>query len=105
MRPQARPPLRLLASLLVPLAGGCIKRTAAPPPVAAPGAASKTPAIDDSKPNPAQEAANARIAGIAHVDLVGPAGVKAFLPTGEVQKVQLTPITVAGQPFTDAVRV
>ncbi len=65
----------------------------------------KAPAVDDNKPNPVQEAANARLAGVAHTDLVGPDGVKAFQLMGEVAKVELTPFTVAGQPFTDAVRV
>jgi regulator of RNase E activity RraA len=83
---------------------GCIKRTAAPKGPA-PVAGSARPAVDDSKPSPVQEAANARIATLPHVDLLGPDGVKAFQPMGEVAKVTLTPITVAGQPFSDAVRV
>jgi hypothetical protein len=104
---QVRPSPRLFAAVSIAVAvnsAGCIKRTAPPPTTAGPVVAAK-PAVDDSKPNPAQEAANARIAGLARVDLVGPDGVKAFQPTGEVAKVAITPLPVVGQPFTEAVRV
>jgi mannan endo-1,4-beta-mannosidase len=105
MRPKAQ--LLVPTLLLIACAGAtsCIKRTAAPTAPAPTTATAAKPAVDDSKPNPVQEAANARIATLSHVDLVGPAGVKAFQATGEVAKVAITPITVAGQPFTDAVRV
>jgi hypothetical protein len=109
MRPKAHllvPPLPVTL-LLIACAGAtsCIKRTAAPTAPAPVTVTAAKPAVDDSKPNPVQEAANARIATLSHVDLVGPGGVKAFQPTGEVAKVAITPIAVAGQPFTDAVRV
>ena len=89
------------SALLGPLlAAGCIKRSAAP---ALAGAATAA-----ASPAPAQtaalEAANARIAGVDRVDLLGGAGAKAFVVSGEVAKVVLTQIQVAGQPFSTAVR-
>jgi hypothetical protein len=86
---------------------GCIKRTA-PPPAAVgaptPGApAAAAPA--DNQPNPVQEAANARIAGLPRVDLLGGAGIAAFKISGDNAKsATASPITVTGQPFTDAMR-
>jgi hypothetical protein len=74
--------------------GACIVRTA-PPPGGAPTAVA---------PSPATEAAEERIAGLPRVDLLGPAGAGAFHLSGEEKKVELTPITVDGQPFKDAVR-
>src|SRR5579863_5679086 len=75
-------------------AGACIMRTATP--VGAPAAA---PA-----PSAATAAAEDRIANLSRVDLLGGAGVGAFKAQGEVQKVDLAPIAVTGQPFTDALR-
>jgi hypothetical protein len=46
-----------------------------------------------------------RHAGGRRPHLLGPDGVEAFQPMGEVAEVALTPITVTGQPFSDAVRV
>ena len=52
-----------------------------------------------------QEAANARIASLPRVDLLGGAGIAAFKIMGDNAKAaEATPITVTGQPFTDATR-
>ncbi len=72
-------------------------RTAPPPG----GATATTPA---AAPSPATEAAESRIAGLSHVDLLGGTGSGAFKVSGEVKKVDLTPIAVEGQPFKDAIR-
>jgi len=88
---------------------GCIKRQA-PPPAAVGSTAAATPAAsapptDVNAPNPVQEAANARIAGLARVDLLGGAGIGAFKIMGDNAKAaESKPITVTGQPFTDAAR-
>src|SRR5204863_5494969 len=56
-------------------------------------------------PNPVQEAANARIAGLSRVDLLGGANISAFKIMGDNAKAaQASPLTVAGQPFKDAMR-
>ncbi len=55
-------------------------------------------------PSAATVAAEERIAGLPRVDLLGGAGVAAFKPEGEVVKVDVAPLAVTGQPFTDAVR-
>ena len=80
----------LLLVITAPVA--CIKRSAPPASMAAPAtgttrqAAAAPPPVDDyTKPNPVQEAANARIAGMARADLVGPAGLGAFKVMGEGQ--------------------
>jgi hypothetical protein len=77
--------------------GACIMRTAPSPAgtVAAPAA---------PPPSAATVAAEERIASLPRVDLLGGAGVAAFKVQGEAQKVELAPIAVTGQPFTDAVR-
>ena len=52
-----------------------------------------------------QEAANARIASLPRVDLLGGAGIAAFkIPATTPRPATATPITVTGQPFTDAMR-
>ncbi len=81
--------------LLGLVAGACIMRTAPPPG----GATAPAAAV-----SPATEAAEARIAGLPRVDLLGGAGTGAFTVIGEVKKVDLTPIAVEGQPFKDAIR-
>jgi hypothetical protein len=87
---------------------GCIKRTAPPPaavgaPAAGAPAAAAAPA--DNQPNPVQEAANARIASLPRVDLLGGAGIAAFKISGDNAKsASASPVTVTGQPFTDAMR-
>jgi hypothetical protein len=81
-------------ALLSLVAGSCIMRTAPPP-----GAAAAPEPV-----SPAAEAADARIAGLPRVDLIGGAGSAAFQPQGEVKKVDLAPLAVPGQPFSDAIR-
>jgi hypothetical protein len=97
--------------LCVALAGAaCIKRPPPPTAVGAPGTGAPatgaaTPAPNDNAPNPIQEAANARIAGLPRVDLLGGAGIAAFKISGDNAKAaEGKPITVTGQPFTDAMR-
>jgi hypothetical protein len=99
--------------LIAVIAGNasCIKRSAPPPasvgsPAAAtPGAPAASPASIDNQPNPVQEAANARIAGMKRVDLLGGAGIAAFKIMGDnARAAEGKPITVTGQPFTDAMR-
>jgi hypothetical protein len=75
--------------------GGCIIRTAPPP------GDSTTHA---EAPSPAAEAAEARIAGLPRVELLGGAGIDAFKLRGDVRKVDLTPVAVSGQPFKQATR-
>src|SRR5262245_14918450 len=93
---------------------GCIKRPAPPPAsvgspaAAAPGApaAAATPASVDNQPNPVQEAAIARIAGMPRVDLLGGAGIAAFKIQGDNSKAaEAKTIPVTGQPFTEAMRL
>jgi hypothetical protein len=86
----------------------CIKRTA-PPPAAlgAPGATAATAPtpVSDNQPNPVQEAANARIANLPRVDLLGGAGIAAFKISGDNAKAaEGKTITVTGQPFADAMQ-
>jgi hypothetical protein len=78
----------------------CIKRTAPPPSTGgtAPGAA-------PVKTSAAQEAANARIAGLPRIDLLGGQGVGAFKVSGDARKVDMTTIPVTGQPFDQALRL
>jgi len=91
----------VLALALAIQAGGCIKRTAPPP--SSSGSAAGAPAA--VKPSPAQEAANARIAGIPRLDLLGGAGAHAFKVSGDARKVEMTTVPVTGQPFADALRL
>ncbi|HXU03697.1 MAG TPA: glycoside hydrolase family 44 protein [Polyangia bacterium] len=98
-----------LLFLFAAAGAGCIKRTAPPAAVGSP--ATGTPATGapaapaDNQPNPVQEAANARIAGMSRTDLLGGAGIAAFKISGDHAKAATTsPITVSGQPFTDAMR-
>ena len=52
-----------------------------------------------------QEAANARIASLPRVDLLGGAGIAAFKIMGDNAKAaEAKTITVTGQPFADAMR-
>ena len=89
-------------------AAACIKRTAPPP--AAVGSATSAAATAptptaDNQPNPVQEAANARIASLPRVDLLGGAGIAAFKIMGDNAKAaEGKTITVTGQPFADAMR-
>src|SRR3954447_16428728 len=87
---------RLFLVVCLGAGAACIKRTAAPPTEAAAAAA--------SKPSAAVEAANARLAGVARVDLLAGAGIKAFGVKGETAKVDVTTVPVSGQPFTEAAR-
>ena len=105
---------RALLLLVIAASGACIKRTRAarvdwrrPAATAgaAPAAAAPPPVDDYTKPNPVQEAANARIAGMARTDLVGPAGLGAFKVMGESKKVEVSTVPVTGQPFTEAMRL
>jgi hypothetical protein len=79
----------------------CIKRTAPPPGAPATAAAA---APEPARPSAAVEAANARIAGVARVDLLGGAGVGAFKVEGDASRVELTTVPVEGQPFKEAAR-
>jgi hypothetical protein len=89
---------------------GCIKRTAPPPaaigtPSTTTAAAPQSTAFVDNQPNPVQEAANARIAGLPRVDLLGGAGIAAFKISGDNAKsAESKAVPVTGQPFTDAMR-
>ena len=73
-------------------------------PAAAPAAPPASAATATPPPSAAVTAEDA-VARLPRVDLVGGGGVAAFELQGDVQKVDLTPIAVTGQPFTDAVRV
>ena len=98
----------ICTAAVIATSAGCIKRTAPPPSAvgSAPAAAPAGPPVAaDNQPNPVQEAANARIASLPRVDLLGGAGIAAFKIMGDNAKAaEGTPITVSGQPFTDAVR-
>src|SRR5450432_798701 len=78
------------------LAVGCIMRTA---PAGGPAA---TPTPPQSA---TVRAAEARIASVPRSDLLAGKGLKAFELHGDKEKVDLTPLAVEGQPFTEAVRV
>jgi hypothetical protein len=92
------------AALAAGALAGCIRRTAAPETAAGPGAAAA--AEDrDSAAAAALEAANARIADRPRTSLVAGDWTKTFQPSGEAKKVEVTPLPVADQPFSDAVRV
>ena len=101
---------RLFWLLALAAAGAaCIKRTAPPPAAVGTPSTTAAPATAaapaDNQPNPVQEAANARIAGLSRVDLLGGAGIAAFKISGDNAKAATaSPITVTGQPFTDAMR-
>jgi hypothetical protein len=79
------------------------------PSASAPAGAPAAPATPAGSAPPTAAAAasltdDQRIAGLPRVDLLGGAGLGAFKLEGEVQKVDVTPIAVAGQPFTEALR-
>jgi mannan endo-1,4-beta-mannosidase len=76
--------------------GGCIKRTAPPP---------SSPASEPPQASLALEAANARIAGVPRIDLLGGRGQRDFVLQGEVQKAEATQVSVHGQPFGEATRL
>jgi len=108
---RSRPVLTSITCLAIAIgSAGCIKRTAPPPAaVGSAPATAGTPAAaaapDVNAPNPIQEAANARIAGLSRVDLLGGAGIAAFKIMGDNAKAaEATPITATGQPFKDAMR-
>jgi hypothetical protein len=96
--------LTLLAATASCLAAACIQRTA-PPPSSATSAASAEPAAVVVKPSAAEEAANARIAAVPRVDLLGGAGTAAFKVSNDVKKVEATTVPVTGQPFKEALRL
>ncbi len=74
---------------------GCILRTA---PAGGSSGAVVPPQSATAK------AAEARLAGVPRVELLGEAGIRAFDLHGDVKKVDITPFAVEGQPFTDALR-
>ena len=89
------------AGCIVASTNGCIKRTA---PAAGPAGAGVQPAAATTR------AAEARLAGIPRVDLLGGGGVRAFSAHGDVNKVEIAPLPAGAQPFPgqplgDAVRV
>jgi len=64
------------------------------------------PAATPTPPQSATvRAAEARIASVPRSDLLAGKGLKAFELHGDKEKVDLTPLAVEGQPFTEAVRV
>src|SRR5262249_18244570 len=77
-----------------PPAPPCIRRPAPPAPAvnagtgtgATAGAAAAPKPVSDNQPNPVQEAANARIANMPRVDLLGGAGIGAFKIQGDNAK-------------------
>ena len=83
-------------ALLGLMLGGCIKRTAPPP---------NSPAAEAPQASPALEAANARIAKVPRVDLVGGRETQDFVLQGQVEKVEVSRIPVQGQPFAQATRL
>ena len=83
--------------------GACVI-PAATSPSGAPAAPATVPPATAPSPPPAAVTDEERVAGLPRVDLLGGAGVAAFKLEGEVQKVDLAPIVVTGQPFTDAIR-
>jgi mannan endo-1,4-beta-mannosidase len=85
------------------LAGAaCIKRTAPPPST---GGTAAAPGSAPVKTSAAQEAANARLAGVSRVDLLGGQGAGAFKVSGDARKVDMTTIPITGQPFNEALRL
>jgi Glycoside hydrolase family 44 len=80
-------------------AAGCIKRTAPPSSMGSAGL------VAADQPSPVQDAANARIAGLPRVDLLGGAGAHAFKVSGDARKVEMTTVAVTGQPFNEALRL
>src|ERR1700690_358042 len=83
-------------ALLGLMLGGCIKRTAPPPS-----------STGSEPPQAAQllEAANARIAKVPRIDLLGGRGTRDFTLQGDVQKVEVSQVSVHEQPFGEATRV
>ncbi|MGA7744457.1 MAG: glycoside hydrolase family 44 protein [Polyangia bacterium] len=76
--------------------GACIKRTAPPPS----SAGSEPPQAAQ-----ALEAANARIANVPRIDLLGGRGTRDFTLQGDVQKVEVSQVSVHRQPFGEATRL
>ena len=83
-------------ALLGLMLGGCIKRTAAPP---------SSPGSDAPQASLLLEAANARIANVPRVDLLGGRGLRDFVLQGEVQKAEVSQVSVHEQPFGEATRL
>ena len=85
--------------------GACVIPSAASPAGAPAAPATATAASPTaSPPAPATVTEEERIAGLPRVDLLGGAGFAAFKLEGEVQKVDVAPIAVTGEPFPDAIR-
>ena len=83
-------------ALLGLMFSGCIKRTAFPPS----SLASETP-----QATAVLEAANARIAGVPRVDLLGGRGLRDFVLQGDVNKAEVSQVSVHQQPFGEATRL
>ena len=83
-------------ALLGLMLGGCIKRTAPPP---------SSSASEPPQASRVLEAANARIANVPRVDLLGGHETRDFVPQGEVQKVELSRVSVHQQAFGEATRL
>ena len=83
--------------------GGCVIPSATSPS-GAPAAPATVAPSTASPVAPATVSDEDRIAGLPRIDLLGGAGVAAFKLEGEVQKVDVAPVAVTGQPFTDAIR-
>jgi hypothetical protein len=94
---------QLALSSVALFVGACVI-PAATSPSGAPAAPATVAPSAASPPAPATVTAEDRTAGLPRVDLLGGAGVAAFKLEGEVQKVDVAPIAVTGQPFTDALR-
>src|SRR4051794_30617451 len=92
-----------LAVVSVCLTAGACVIPPATSPAGAP-AAPTTPAAPTPSSAPAAVSEQDRTAALSRVDLLGGAGIAAFKLEGEAQKVDLAPVAIAGQPFTDAVR-
>jgi hypothetical protein len=84
-------------------AGACVIPPARSPAGAPAGPAAPTPAgAPTAAPTPV--AAVDQSAGLPRVDLLGGRGLAAFQTEGDAQKVDVAPITVTAEAFTDAVR-
>ena len=94
-----------LGALVALAPAACIKRTAPPETAGAPGAPKAAADDQAAAAAAALEAANARIADRPRTSLVAGDWTKTFQASGEAKKVEVTPLPVTGQPFSDAVRI